>query len=60
MAGLSPQQSLHCEALSSTKEALTQDLDDLLERYLHLLDNYQSLQQTFTKQLSSVCSFSAA
>lgn len=59
MAELSPQQSSHYEAPSSTQDALTQDLDDLIERYLHLLDRYQSLQQTFTKTFSSVCGFSA-
>lgn len=59
MVDLSPQQPSQYEASSSTKDALTQDLDDLMERYLHLLDHYESLQQTFTKQLSSVCSFCA-
>ena len=59
MADSSLQQSSQYEAPSSTKDALTQDLDDLIKRYLYLLDHYQSLQQNFTKQLSSVCGFSA-
>lgn len=32
-----------------------QELDNLLERYLHLIDNYQTLQKKFGKNLSSVC-----
>lgn len=39
---------------SKTKETLVQNLDDLLERYLDLLDRYQSLQQTLSKHLSTV------
>ena len=58
MAELSPQQPSDYEAPSSTKDALTQDLDGLIERYLHLLDHHQSLQQAFTKTLSSVCGLS--
>ena len=45
---------LQTEDHSKTKEALVQHLDDLLERYLSLLDRYQSLQHTLLKHLSSV------
>lgn len=31
------------------------ELDNLLERYLHLIDNYQKLQKKLGKNLSSVC-----
>jgi hypothetical protein len=33
-----------------------QELDNLLERYLYLIDNYQTLQSKLGKNLSSVCS----
>lgn len=42
------------ESPSDSREALVRDLDHLLERYLNLLHQYQSLQQTLSKQLSSV------
>ena len=45
---------LQNEDHSKTKETLVQDLDDLLERYLDLLDKYQSLQQALSRHLSSV------
>jgi hypothetical protein len=32
-----------------------QELDNLLERYLQLIDNYQALQKKLGKNLSSVC-----
>ena len=37
-----------------SKETLVRSLDDLLERYLHLLDQYQSLQQSLAQILSKV------
>lgn len=37
-----------------SKETLNRSLDDLLERYLNLLDQYQSLQQGLARHLSSV------
>lgn len=39
---------------SGAQEELVRALDDLLERYLHLLDRYQTLQQDLTKHLSAV------
>ena len=36
------------------KEALTRSLDDLLERYLHFLDQYGTLQQSLARLLSRV------
>lgn len=57
MAEVSRQPNPHLGDVPSDKEALMQTLDDLLERYLFLLDEYQSLQHTFSKQLSSVCVF---
>ena len=45
---------LQNEDHSKIKETLVQDLDDLLERYLDLLDKYQSLQQALSRHLSSV------
>ncbi|KAL8720975.1 MAG: hypothetical protein Q9225_002257 [Loekoesia sp. 1 TL-2023] len=35
-------------------DTLRKTLDDLLERYLNLLDQYQSLQQSLAKELSSL------
>lgn len=35
--------------------ALMQSLDDLLERYLHLLDQHQKLQSAMASHLSAVC-----
>lgn len=37
------------------KETLVRTLDDLLERYLDLLHDYQSLQSELSEHLSSVC-----
>ena len=37
-----------------SKERLGRSLDHLLERYLHLLDQYQTLQQELTQHLSQV------
>lgn len=39
---------------SAPQEELVRTLDGLLERYLHLLDQYQTLQQELTKHLSAV------
>lgn len=36
-----------------SRESLTDSLDVLLERYLHLLHEYQSMQQKMAKELSS-------
>ena len=37
-----------------SREKLVRSLDHLLERYLHLLDQYQTLQQELTQHLSRV------
>ena len=37
-----------------SKEKLVRSLDHLLERYLHLLDQYQTLRQELTQYLSRV------
>ena len=42
------------KGIRESEEILMQTLDDLLERYLNLLDRYQSLQQAFSGQLSAV------
>ncbi len=39
---------------TQSPEALLRSLDDLLERYLNLLDAYQRAQQELTTHLSSV------
>ena len=44
--------------ISESKETLMCSLDDLLERYLQLLDTYQILQQDISRDLSNVCIFS--
>ena len=38
------------------KKSLTHELDGLLERYLHTLDEYEKLTKQLSKQLSSVSS----
>lgn len=38
-----------------SSEALACTLDDLLVRYLHLLDQHQKLRQDLNKLLSNVC-----
>lgn len=37
-----------------SKELLDRFLDDLLERYLHLLDQYRTLQQSLAQLLARV------
>lgn len=37
------------------KDALIAKLDELLERYLNTLDEYERVRQELSKQLSSVC-----
>lgn len=37
-----------------SKEKLVRSLDDLLKRYLHLLDQYQTLQQSLAQLLARV------
>jgi hypothetical protein len=40
--------------MSSETEDLNQKLDELLEKYLHLVDQYQKAQANLSKELSSV------
>ena len=44
----------HFKPHSSEKDDLVAQLDQLLERYLHTLDEYDKLQRDLSKQLSSV------
>lgn len=44
----------HASTQLDSKETLVRFLDDLLERYLHLLDQYQILQQSLAQCLSTV------
>jgi len=50
---LNPQKSTASKDPASQQQ-LVRSLDGLLERYLHLLDQYQTLQQELTKHLSAV------
>lgn len=56
MADVLQQSSVQPSKHIESKEALrvVRSLDDLLERYLHLLDQYQSLQQSLARLLSEV------
>lgn len=45
---------VHPSKQVESKETLVRFLDDLLERYLHLLDRYQTLQQFLAQLLSKV------
>jgi hypothetical protein len=42
------------QGLSTDKDALISRLDELLEQYLHTLDEYQKTREQLSKQLSSV------
>lgn len=44
---------------STDKDALLSRLDELLEQYLHTLDEYQNAREQLSKQLSSVRSHNA-
>jgi hypothetical protein len=44
-------------AQESGKDALVVRLDELLEKYLHTLDEYQKVREQLSKQLSSVSRF---
>jgi hypothetical protein len=44
-------------AAKRDKDDLLDHLDDLLERYLHTLHEYQQVMQQLSKQLSNVKSF---
>lgn len=47
-------QQKDAKEVDNTSDGLLQTLDTLLERYLHLLDQYQKLQADLAKRLSSV------
>lgn len=51
---LSPETVPSATKILESKETLTRSLDDLLERYLHLLDQHQNLQQDLNRHLSNV------
>jgi hypothetical protein len=42
------------ESHSADKDVLIARLDELLEKYLHTLDEYQKAREQLSKQLSSV------
>lgn len=42
------------QSSSADKDALISRLDELLEQYLHTLDEYQKTREQLSKQLSSV------
>jgi hypothetical protein len=48
------------ESQSVDKDALIMRLDELLEKYLHTLDEYQKIREQMSKQLSSVSHFERA
>jgi seryl-tRNA synthetase len=48
------------ESQSVDKDALIIRLDELLEKYLHTLDEYQKTREQLSKQLSSVSHFERA
>ena len=45
---------------SEDRDALVHNLDDLFERYLNLLHEYQIVRRELAKHLSSVCSLTIA
>ena len=51
---LSPGTAPSATKILESKETLTRSLDDLLERYLRLLDQHQKLQQDLNRYLSNV------
>ncbi len=51
---LRPSTVEHPSKQVDNKEIIVGSLDDVLERYLHLLDRYQALQQSLTPLLSRV------
>lgn len=55
MAQLGQTSPLQISHIPEGKECLTGTLDDLLERYLHLLHRYQCLHQDLCRDLSAVC-----
>lgn len=56
---IQPQIVLNARRRPESKETLARSLDDLLERYLNLLNEYQKLQQDLNKSLAIVYSASA-
>lgn len=53
-AVLQPHAPPNAHQPSECKETLARLLDDLLERYLDLLDDYEKLQQRLNRNLSNV------
>lgn len=51
---LHPSTVVHASKQVERKETLVRSLDDLLERYLHLLNQYQTLQQSLAQHFSRV------
>lgn len=51
---LQPSTVAHLSRQGENKETLVRSLEDLLERFLHLLDRYQTLQQSLSQVLSRV------
>ncbi len=49
-----PHPLLNARGPLGSKETLVRSLDELLERYLNLLDEYQKLRQILNDNLSSV------
>lgn len=49
---LHPSTVVHASKQVERKETLVRSLDDLLERYLHLLNQYQTLQQSLAQHFS--------
>ena len=45
---------VHLKQQKGEKDDLIVQLDELLERYLHTLDEYEKVQRELSKQLSSV------
>ena len=54
MAEIHQSKTVHPIKQVEGKEALIGSLDDLLKRYLHLLDQYRTLQQSLARLLSRV------
>lgn len=51
---IEPISTLPASTLLESKQTLTPSLDNLLERYLCLLDQHQKLQQDLNRYLSNV------
>ena len=54
MIGNKDTEAQHVNGDAEKKDALESSLDELLERYLHLLDQYQACQKKLGSNLSAV------